>query len=171
MAKSTIDLQMCTKCLVEKPLDQFHRHRNFVGGHRKMCKACRSQERRGQDAKDRKAVERASLLKFMKHVRRGREIPCSARELFFLLVRHFGGLSKVAEAIAEEYHAAPRGSRTRSSVLKAMLVLEAMARQEKAAADERRADEAKKLTDEELEDAIQAALKRANQIPGVPATT
>lgn len=152
---------LCTHCKKEKPLDAFHRHHALPYGRRRQCKECRNKEASRKNEKERKAVERWALLRFAKDIRKGKAIPCSAKELFNLMVDYFGGPSRIAAAIAAEYEASPPGSRTRASVLKTLLVLEARATAEEAAAAGRFNDEVRAMSDEELEQAVQAAIKRS----------
>src|SRR5262245_25533884 len=82
----------CTHCRKEKPLSEFHRHHALPHGRRRQCKECRNNEQKRQIAKERKAAETSTLLQFMKNIRKGKALPCSAKELFGLMVDHFGGL-------------------------------------------------------------------------------
>ena len=37
-------MKKCTKCGIEKPLSEFHKHKNTKDGHRYDCKACRKHQ-------------------------------------------------------------------------------------------------------------------------------
>lgn len=38
--ESSVDLKVCTKCLIEKPATEFHKHSRSKDGYRSMCKEC-----------------------------------------------------------------------------------------------------------------------------------
>lgn len=60
LARRESGLKRCRVCGLEKPFDDFHRHRTYVDGHRPYCKTCRHPDRVSDYAKNRERNRRVN---------------------------------------------------------------------------------------------------------------
>jgi hypothetical protein len=62
-------MKKCFKCSLEKPLDEFYKHKQMPDGHLNKCKSCAK-----NDVKNRENILRQNIDYIEKERKRGREI-------------------------------------------------------------------------------------------------
>lgn len=61
--ENTIDLKMCSKCGISKPLDEFSKRGDSKGGRRSQCRECRNETNKIRRDKDKAAREKAVIAR------------------------------------------------------------------------------------------------------------
>lgn len=83
-------MKQCNRCLIEKPLDEFHTHKNCFDGHLNQCRGCRNKwvsdyrsklgggnSARGISDEARRQKQRRRRQRFKQYRDEARSVPCA----------------------------------------------------------------------------------------------
>lgn len=159
------DVKRCAgDCGMELPktASYFDRDNQTTDGFKKICKQCRSEQRRKKEdvdvAEAVKKIDRASLILLEKSARSGSDVPHMA-ELYQRLMEVFNGPSGFSQHFMAQYLAAEAGGSTRQKMLDAMIRMSQKV-SESGAAQKSLED----LTDEDLANVAREQLIRLGTV-------